>query len=337
MPAKVTVQDIARHCGVSQTTVYEILGRSAHRYRPETQDMVRAAAAELGYRPNAAARAVSVGRFGMIGVVTSAPGQAPTQHRSDFLPGIEEAAEGSSVVFARVAADPTAADGSRLLVEDAVDGLIILPEVTDDQLRRLDPRVPVVRVNRKLAEDAVYPDECAAARRVTTMLLGSAAAGVVYVDQSRNPHASASDRRDGYLQAMVDAGRRPDLQLGPNGVADDDWPRWVRSWLPACPRPLGVVAYGASTALLVLRVALELGWRLPEDLRLATFAGPEIGDFRYLPMACLYIPQRDMGRAAMRMLLERIAAGGASRPAVTVPYDPAWDMVTREMRAALGR
>src|ERR687886_2259985 len=54
-----TLDDVARRAGVSRSTASNILtGFRSGRYSAETQQRVREAAAELQYRPNAAARAL---------------------------------------------------------------------------------------------------------------------------------------------------------------------------------------------------------------------------------------------------------------------------------------
>ena len=59
---RVTSVDVARHVGVSQSTVSLVFsGKSPGRISARTEAAVRAAAAELGYRPNAAARALKIG------------------------------------------------------------------------------------------------------------------------------------------------------------------------------------------------------------------------------------------------------------------------------------
>lgn len=333
---KVTAADVARKCGVSVTTVYEILGKLAHRYREETRAEVQAAAASLGFRPNAAARAMASGRFGMVGVVANAGGRTPTL-RTDLLAGIEEEAtrQGSSVAFARIAAHAQDQAASRLLDEDLVDGIILLPDLSLDQLRRVDVRVPLVYANYKLETDSVYPDDIAAARRITERLLASGVRSVVYADFGRSHHFSAADRRDGYFMAMLAAGRQPHVQLAPAPSQDEDWVGYARTWLAALERPLGLVTYAVSTAVPIVRAAMSLGWNVPADLRSFTFGGPEIPDYRYIPTAAAHIPQREMGIAAMRLLADRIAAGGASQPSVSVPYDPAWDLVPPELAQVL--
>lgn len=67
---KVTSVDVARHAGVSQTTVSLVLsGKAPGRISAATADAVRRSAQQLGYRPNAAARALRSGMAATIGLV----------------------------------------------------------------------------------------------------------------------------------------------------------------------------------------------------------------------------------------------------------------------------
>ncbi len=52
---RVTIVDVARHAGVSTTTVSKVL-RNAYGASPTMRAKVRAAIADLGYRPHAGAR-----------------------------------------------------------------------------------------------------------------------------------------------------------------------------------------------------------------------------------------------------------------------------------------
>src|SRR3954453_17258337 len=67
---KVTSVDVARRAGVSQTTVSLVFsGKSSGRISQATAEAVRTAARELGYRPNAAARALRSGTASAVGLV----------------------------------------------------------------------------------------------------------------------------------------------------------------------------------------------------------------------------------------------------------------------------
>jgi DNA-binding LacI/PurR family transcriptional regulator len=67
---RVTSVDVARAAGVSQSTVSLVLsGKSRGRISARTEEAVRRAAEELGYRPNVAARALRTGRARSVGFV----------------------------------------------------------------------------------------------------------------------------------------------------------------------------------------------------------------------------------------------------------------------------
>ncbi|WP_414641169.1 LacI family DNA-binding transcriptional regulator [Baekduia sp.] len=62
--------DVARHAGVSQTTVSLVFsGKAVGRVSETTAEAVRRAARDLGYRPNAAARALRSGTAAAVGLV----------------------------------------------------------------------------------------------------------------------------------------------------------------------------------------------------------------------------------------------------------------------------
>src|SRR5688500_16069914 len=63
-----TLQDVAQKAGVSVATVSKVLSNRPY-FTEETRDKVMLAVRELGYTPNFAARALSTGRTGIIGVV----------------------------------------------------------------------------------------------------------------------------------------------------------------------------------------------------------------------------------------------------------------------------
>jgi LacI family transcriptional regulator, repressor for deo operon, udp, cdd, tsx, nupC, and nupG len=70
--ARVTSVDVARRAGVSQSTVSLVLsGKGAGRISAKTEALVRATAAELGYRPNVAARTLRTGTARTVGLVVT--------------------------------------------------------------------------------------------------------------------------------------------------------------------------------------------------------------------------------------------------------------------------
>src|SRR3954451_10179459 len=68
--SRVTSTDVARRAGVSQSTVSLVFsGKAAGRISAATVAAVERAAADLGYRPNVAARTLRTGRTGAVGLI----------------------------------------------------------------------------------------------------------------------------------------------------------------------------------------------------------------------------------------------------------------------------
>ena len=71
MNGRITAADIAEHLGLAKSTVTHVLNGRATQLRisEATQKRVQETAQELGYRPNAIARAMSTGRFGSAALI----------------------------------------------------------------------------------------------------------------------------------------------------------------------------------------------------------------------------------------------------------------------------
>ena len=119
-------------------------------------------------------------------------------------------------------------------------------------------------------------------------------------------HYSVADRREGYAAAMIDAGLSPRvIQPG----AGDAIPReqrvaFARGLLSGGDRPTAVVAYGDTTVVPLAMAAAHEGLRMPEDVSLMVFADEPVQELG-LTCGTVVIPQAEVGRRAVRMLLER--------------------------------
>lgn len=139
--AMATLMDVARAAGVSKATASRALQRPELVAEP-TRLRVLDAAQRLGFHPNAAARALTTGRTGLVGLVV------PTLSNPFFAPlvmGAQQTAEKTDhhLLIAVSEYDPTReAELADRLAEQA-DGLIMVTPVgTDAALRERARRVP---------------------------------------------------------------------------------------------------------------------------------------------------------------------------------------------------
>lgn len=311
-----TIADIAARVGKTCQLVSAVLhgGRSSSAASEETRRRIFRAAEELGYLPNAAARAVSTGRFGAVGLLlstaswkSSLPG--PT------LEGIREALAGRDMHLSLgwFPDEKLTAAGyvPKLLRELMADGLLIkydsfIPPRMIALIRR--HRVPAIWMNSKQAYDCVYPDDLAGARMATERLLGLGHRRIAYADLNPRParsHYSSDERARGYAEAMKNAGLEPLFLAGGAPVPMDARVALFKGILSRAERPTAIVTYGSTEAMPALYAAAAAGLRVPEELSVVTFAGAA-QDSMGVRLAAALIPEEEMGRLAVEMLMEKL-------------------------------
>ena len=147
-----TIHDVAAAAGVSTATAARALGGYGA-VSPGVRERVKAAASQLGYRPNSLARSMITGATHTIGLVV-ADIENPFFARS--VRGIADVAHaaGYEVLLANSDEDPaTERAAVRVLFGKRVDGLIVAPASTDEgpHLSDLSERgVPVVLLDRAI-------------------------------------------------------------------------------------------------------------------------------------------------------------------------------------------
>lgn len=323
------MRSLAARLGLSRQAVGKALsgGRSSSAISEATRARVLAEAERLGYRPHAAARAVTSGRQGAIGLLLG-----EHLHRSHLpaaaLRGIHDrlAAERLHLVVAYAddarLADPASAP--RLLAEVAVDGLLLnythaTPAKAPALIRR--HRIPAIWLNCRRREDCVHVDEVGSGRRAAEALLGRGRRRLAFLDWSAGlaraaeAHHSHADRLAGCRTAARTAG----APLVEDAPANGAWGRAAREralvLLSGPERPDGVVAYGGVDVEAILHACTALGLEPGRELGLVTFAPDQT---RLGPvLAHLAPPDEELGRRAVEELLA-LLAGPGQRPPVAL-------------------
>ena len=318
-PPHPTIATIAAHMGVSRATVTHVLnGRAAEqRISAETQQRVLKVAHELGYRANAAARAIRAGRFGNIALIQSLYG---LYLPGELLHGLTKALAARDIrLVLTQAPDMVIEDEAYLphkMQELSADGVLInrhrgFSEPYLDRIQRLG--IPVVFLNLKQEFDCVHPDDSMGGRIAAEYLLrlGHERIAFIGTDEPENKHYSKRDRREGYEQRMQAAGKTPQVALlpknwqAPGQPGQDERVEAARLLLAQKNRPSAIIAYELAEAMAVIHAAHLLGLRIPQDLSLIQFHYG-IDDRYFLPIQTVSNAMRAVGTAAVEMLLEKI-------------------------------
>ena len=216
----------------------------------------------------------------------------------------------------------------RILREWTSDGLLVnYNKLLPPGLERVlaESRVPAIWVNHKRPTDACHPDDHAAGRDATRSLLALGHRRIAYCSFSYrldSLHYSETDRRQGYLDAMAEAGLEPLAVDRYSYPAADYGARatvWRRILEPPRRRPTAVVVYGATAAISIVRAADVLGLAIPGDLSLLTFGGAAV--YVGQELDTWLVPEVEMGRQAVEMLLAKIALPGDRLPSRALAFD----------------
>jgi LacI family transcriptional regulator len=318
-----SLTEIARRAGVSHMTVSKVLNegyvpRRANAIR--RAEMIRRLAAEMGYRPNAFARAMRSGRFNAIAMLVN--DREFQSFPVSILHGVGDVLRerGFHLVLEHASQERLERESDALpniLQQAASDGLL-LHEVQRFPSRVLEAihnnRIPAIWLNSKLNTDCVYFDDYAGSREATRRLIALGHRRIAYFTQISTdaPHYSIADRQGGYAAAMIDAGLTP----LPFSVARREWyladgytpaadlvMAWLRGFEPA-QRPTAFVCYDTVGGAAAIAAALRMGLRVPADISVIASGVAHFNTGHSIALARLdhYL----FGRASAEAILQKI-------------------------------
>jgi LacI family transcriptional regulator len=311
-----TIYDVARLAGVAPSTVSRAFSRPG-RVSSQMAARVHAAANELGYRANAAARALQTGRTATIGLVVS---DVTNPVHFGIIRGVEEAA--SQAGYTMLLADAQESEPhERTAVErllPGVDGVVLASSrMSDRAIRAVAKQRPLVVLNRVVpGSRSVVSDTEAGVRSALAHLHGLGHRSVTYL---AGPEASWADGRR--WRALLDLG--PQFGLRTARVASSA--PTVSGGLAAAPdvlrlRPTAVIAYNDLLGIGLLRGLAEAEVRVPEQISVVGFDNIFGSDFCTPALTTVAAPLRAIGTEAfweLHRLIDRQPL--RTHPVLTLP------------------
>jgi LacI family transcriptional regulator, repressor for deo operon, udp, cdd, tsx, nupC, and nupG len=286
---------VARRAGVSQSTVSLVLsGKSAGRISDRTVEAVRAAAEELGYRPNMAARTLRTGTARTVGMVVT---DVTHPFFGPVLRGAQAAAwrAGYAVALVDVANDPDRERASfEALRAGPADGYMFFtvepPERSGEAVVAIEvspPGMPFVRFDTGRGTDLAMEH-----------LIGLGHERIGHLGSELDAETFRI-RRERVLAALSSAGLEP----GPYERAAfrfDDARRGALALLAS--RPTAVYCDDDLLAGGVYLAARELGLRIPDDLSVVGLAALPFAQVFDPPLTTIAIDPEAAGAEAFELL-----------------------------------
>lgn len=325
------LKDIAKETGLSISTVSRILSNDPNRsFSDEAVAKVKEAAGRLGYfdkyRTRSKALLETAKSIGCI--LTSDHETYLSPFFATLLEGVQEE------IFRQSSRNPLTfhilyikdPSFSSFLESNKLDGAIILGRTPLDTIQSLKSVIPTLLyagVNRlENGIDEVICDAESATKTAVEHLasLGHRSIGFIghipQEDETINEH-----RFNGYLRALKRSGIEfnPSLVVNTILTATGGY-QATKQLIDRDTIPSALFCGNDTVAMGVLKALDEAGIHVPNDLSLIGFDNIEATAFTKPALTTIDIPKKDLGRLAVKTLLDRIESKRAFPISVRLPF-----------------
>ncbi len=315
----VSSRDVAREAGVSQATVSRVINNNPA-VSAAVRERVLESMRQLGYAPNANARALITGRTNLLGLMVS-------NITNPFYPEVVQAVaaaalrHGYNLILCNAEEEPRLqAEYLRLLMQQRVGGIVISSLLSSSRAF-VEPlaamKQPIVLINRVIDGidvDTVVIDNAAGGRLATEHLAELGHREIAYVG-GRPDTSTNRDRFRGYRTALRKRGVKLDRGL----VTIGDYSRSsgyqaMNALLRSGHQPTAAVCADDTLAYGCLDAVSDAGLSSPEDLAIIGFDDSPLASMRQIGLSSIQTPMEEMGETAISLLLSRISGGRTGRP-----------------------
>ncbi len=304
----VTSYDVARHAGVSQSAVSRCFKPGAS-VSAKMRERVMAAAAELGYEPNAIARSLITRRSNLVAILIS---NLTNLYYPEVLAELTErfSAHGVRVLLFSLKSEADANETLRQIWPYRVDGVIAASELSPDQIAEFEKRrVPLVFYNRHLNGSAVSSVCCDQEDGARQLVDGLYNAGHRRFAILAGPPGSlvGVERKTAAIERLEELGVDDAPVLEGNYSYESGFALIGELMARDGERPDAVICANdvmAIGALDALRVNFDLS--APEDISVVGFDGVGPASWKQYDLTTIRQPVRRMTEATVSMLLSMI-------------------------------
>lgn len=318
-----TIYDVARHAGVSITTVSRMLNDS-DKVNSETRKRILASIDTLGFVPKAEARARAMQRNGRIGVITPFFTAPSFIQRLRGIAGALSPKNYELVIYTVESTDQLHRYLSTLPLTGNLDGLIILSlQIDDEEAQRLvDHGLPTVLIEFPHPNlNCVEIDNIEGGRMAAAYLLRKGHRRVAFLGDTDLPEYSihpVSQRLVGFRQALKESGvDLPDVLVRLAPYTQDQTRQVAKELLSLSEPPTAIFAATDFQALSVLKAAHYLNVRVPEQLAVIGFDDLDMAEYADLTTIGQHLDES--GSLAVEILLTQLESTSSLPRHVQIP------------------
>lgn len=318
------IRDVARHAGVSVSTVSNVLNGRANQMRQETLERIEQAMKELNYHPNRVAQQLKTGQAKMIGLLV------PSIVNPSFAALAREVDLAAKKHQYRVLLGNTyrQEEEERAFLEDmmshGVRGVIVAASNMEKPyfasaaaqgmiMINYDSRMPGGDVYNAMPFDSVSMDNVEAGRQAAQHLIDRGCRNIVFVTEA-TPTVSRSHKIGGFLEALRDSGLPCEHRIiegkALSAYGDTEMSELGRALagkvLDISPRPDGVVAINDALGIGLLVGLRDANISVPGDISVVGIDNIPLSELINPGLTSVMPPLAKMAELMVDRLLVRI-------------------------------
>jgi LacI family transcriptional regulator len=309
--SRVGLREVASIAGVSTATVSRVINRPES-VSEDLRTRVTMVIDQLGWVPNAAARALSSQRTGTIGAIF------PALALGDFARAIDAmqdalAERNSLLLLARSKYDSGLEYSLvRKLAERGVDGLVLVGSTREPAYEEFLAKLEIPYVNSFVFEQdssvpCVGPDNRAAMAAMVDYLVGLGHRGFGLIAQTTRNNDRAAARREGVREALA----RYSIAIPPSAMLQGEWSieegrRLFRQVLQADQRPTALICGNSLLAVGAVLEAGALGVDVPGEMSIVGYDDIEVMSELPVPITTVRVASDEVGRVAANTVLDMV-------------------------------
>lgn len=323
-----TIKDIARLAGVSKSTVSRVISGKGYASK-EAREKVLNAMKELQYKPNGVARAMVSQRTNNIGVIIYRQHHPIASHPfyGKILDAILMKSESFNYSVFVTTDQEMSTRSADFLLEKRVDGLILISRLSQEVISYIDHfNIPYLIINGTTEKDDVIQivNHDRNGGRIAADHLYQLGHRRIFVIAGPQDHRSHYLRLQSFCERINELGgevSEKDILYSPTSTFDDGYKGLSAIWDRFTSRkPTAIFATNDMLALGSMRVLLQKGWKVPDDIAVMGFDNIDQSKMSYPPLTTVHVEKMRMGEDAV-VLLDRLIKKEHLDP-LRIEYEP---------------
>jgi LacI family transcriptional regulator len=309
----VTLVDIAKHLGLSISTVSRVVNGKSKQYRisENTTKLVLRAVDELGYRPNELARGLRLKKTHLLGLLVPDISNPFFAKLARFIE-MGASKYNYKVIFSNSdEQNEKFATQLEVLKDEHVDGFILTPPIgSENELITLQkqniPFVIVDRVFKEVNSHSVIIDNFQASYTATERLIKNNRKNIAVIN-TNNQLSIMAQRVKGYQKALKDNNIIINKKLIKNLKFSHEKNRVMNSIQELIEANADAILFTTNKlGVLGIECLRELGKKIPDDFTIISFDDTDAYKVACTPISALVQPLEEMSIEATRVLLKMI-------------------------------